>query len=89
MSLELTDFRLKITPETVCVLAAQARANDIEKPELARDVLHEWALRHIEGATLLVSCLRAKGLQGAAEGITSADRRTSAQSGASLEWGEP
>lgn len=86
MAADLIDFRLKITAETACVLAAQARAQGVEKPELGRDVLHEWALRHIESASLLVNCLRAKGLSSAAEGIARADGRSSGQTGAGLDW---
>lgn len=86
MAAELIDLRLKITPETACVLAADARASDADKAEIARQILHEHALRRIEAASLLVNCLRAKGLNGAAEGITSADGRSSGQGGATLDW---
>jgi hypothetical protein len=81
MSAELFDLRAKITVETQCALAAYARAHDMDKAEVVRDVLHDWAVEQIHGATLLASCLRAKGLAGAAEGIA-------AQSGDSLKWDE-
>lgn len=81
MSLDLHDLRCKVTPETFCAIAAYARAHDVDKAEVARDVLHRWALRQIQGATMLTSCLRAKGMTGAAAGI-------SGQSGDSLKWDE-
>lgn len=72
MSLELIDLRAKVTAETWCALAAHARAHELDKSEVARQVLHEWAMRQIHGARMLRSCLASKGLTAAAEGISGA-----------------
>lgn len=86
MAADLIDFRLKITAEAACALAAFARANDIDKAEVGRDVIDAWARKQIHGARLLESCLRAKGLTGATEGAVGADGRSSAHPGDSLSW---
>ena len=70
MAVELVDMRLKITLEAHCALMAYAKAHDVDKFDLARDLLHKWAMKQIHGATVLGSCLRAKGLVGASERIT-------------------
>lgn len=64
MSLELHDFRGKITPETAAVLEALSQASQREKQEIVRDWLHERALEHIHAASILQGQLRAKGLRG-------------------------
>lgn len=86
MSAELYDLRAKITVEAHCALAAYARAHDIEKPEVVRDVLHKWAMRQIHGANILGACLRAKGLPGAGEGVAGAVQGIVGQPGESLTW---
>lgn len=86
MSLELVDYRCKITTEAFCAIAAYARAHDMDKGEVAREVLHRWALRQIQGASMLANCLRAKGMTAAAEGISAASQGTSGNSG--LNWDE-
>jgi hypothetical protein len=68
MSLDLKDFRGKITPETDCVLEAQARVSGQDRQEIAREVLHAWALRQIDEATVLTRLLRAEGVAVASEG---------------------
>lgn len=88
MSAELFDYRLKITPESHCALAAFAKAHDIDKAEVGRDILHTWALKQIHGASMLGACLRAQGLSGAAEGIASASQGIAARPGESLNWTE-
>lgn len=85
MAVELFDLRAKVTPEAHCALAAHSRAHDIDKSELVRDILHEWALKQMHGASMLQSCLKAQGLTAAAEGIA---QGTSGKSGESLKWSD-
>jgi hypothetical protein len=81
MSADLTDLRAKITVEAHCALAAYARAHEIDRSELVREILHKWAMKQIHGASLLANCLRAKGVTGADEG-------TSGKAGDSLDWAD-
>jgi hypothetical protein len=64
VSLPLCDFRGKITPETRAALEARSRAHGIEMQEIAREVLHEWALREIRAASLLHDAREREGLVG-------------------------
>lgn len=68
MGLELKDFRGRITPETYCVLEAESRATGREKQEIVRDILHEWAIQRIKGASVLDRLLVVEGLEGIAGG---------------------
>lgn len=83
MSLDLIDVRAKVTPEAFCAIAAYARAHDVEKSEVVRDVMHAWAVKQIHSASMLASCLRAKGMTAAAEGIGAAVRGVA---GKELKW---
>lgn len=76
MSADLIDLRTKITVEAHCAVSAEARMQGVDRAEIVRDVLHNWALKRIHGASLLSSCLRAKGIE----------QVTSGQGGESLEW---
>lgn len=87
MAAELVDLRAKITMETHCALAAYARAHEIDKSEVVRDILDRWAGRQIHGASMLASCLRAKGLTAAAEGISGAAQGKPGND-AALRWDE-
>ena len=69
MILDLKDFRGKITTEADCVLEAQARVTGKDRQEIAREVLHAWALRQIDEATVLARLLRAEGVSVASEGL--------------------
>lgn len=62
MSLPLTDFRGKITTETDALLDVLCRTSGRDKSEIARDVLHKWAVTEIHAAMLLHSTLEAKGI---------------------------
>jgi len=57
VSLELEDFRGKITRLTWCYLEAEHRIGGKDQSEIVRDILHEWAeLKHraaIEAQKLL------------------------------------
>jgi hypothetical protein len=64
MGVELKDFRGKITPEADCALEAESRATGRERQEIVRDILHDWAMQRIHGASVLNRLLRAEGLSG-------------------------
>lgn len=68
MSLELKDFRGKITPESDAVLEALNRVTGKDKSEIAREVLHKWASEQIGVANVLDTMLRAEGLKGIDKG---------------------
>lgn len=70
MSIELKDFRGKITAEADCVLEAESRSTGLERQEIVRNILHEWAMKRIHGATVLQRLLRAEGLPGVGEGVS-------------------
>ena len=80
MSLDLKDFRGKITTEADCVLEAQARVTGKDRQEIAREVLHAWALRQIDEATILGRLLRAEGVAGASEGLPGASQGVAGES---------
>jgi hypothetical protein len=67
MANELKDFRGKITPEADCALEAESSGR--ERQEIVREILHDWASRRINGASVLHRLLRAEGLPGIAEGV--------------------
>lgn len=61
MSAELKDFRGKITAETDAVLEALNRAEGRDKSEIAREALHEWAVKKIHAASLITQLSKPKG----------------------------
>jgi hypothetical protein len=73
MSAELRDFRGKITVETELALEAMSRAFKRDKSDIAREVLHTWALRKIMEANVMARLLRTEGLNGAVEGTPGSD----------------
>lgn len=64
MSVELKDYRGRITAETDAVLEGLSRATGHDRQEIAREVLHEWALKQIHAATVTHRLLVAEGLGG-------------------------
>ncbi|MBP8101106.1 MAG: hypothetical protein KAY54_04395 [Burkholderiaceae bacterium] len=64
MGIELQDFRGRITPETHAVLEGISRATGQDRQEIARAVLHEWALKQIHAASVTHRLLQAEGLSG-------------------------
>lgn len=64
MGIELKDFRGRISPETDAVLEGLSRATGKDRQEIAREVLHEWALRQIHAASVTHQLLQAEGLRG-------------------------
>ena len=66
MSIELIDFRGKITPETHAVLEALSRTTGKDRSEIAREWMYEKAIEQIHAATVLQGLLRAQGIAGSA-----------------------
>lgn len=62
MSLELVDFRGRLTQETDCVLEAESRATGRDKQVILRQVMDEWAAAKIAKASVLRQLLAGKGL---------------------------
>lgn len=69
MALELRDFRGKITDETYLALQADSRAFERDMADIAREVLHEWAVKKLHSAKVLYSLARDQGLIGASKGV--------------------
>jgi hypothetical protein len=64
MSAELRDFRGKITVEADIALESMAQAFRRDKSDIAREVLHNWALRKIMEANVMARRMRAEGITG-------------------------
>ena len=69
MSLPLTDFRCKVTPEIDSLLEAQHRITGRDKSEIARDVLQKCVVAEIHASMILHSELKSKGILGDYEGV--------------------
>lgn len=83
MSIELKDFRGRITPETDCALEAISRATGKERQEILREVMHEWALRQVHAASVMHRLLLAEGLKGIDGGIAGHVRDSQGSRGSS------
>ena len=68
MSAELVDFRVRITQETAAALEAVARAFKRDKADVAREVLHNWALRKHMEARVLMNLSASEGFSRALDG---------------------
>jgi len=56
VSLDLVDFkRLRLTRETRAMLSAESNRTGQSAQEIARDLLHEFALQKIEEARMLLA----------------------------------
>ena len=58
---DLIDIRSKVDEQTNQVLDAHARARDIDKAEVVRKVLREWAVNEIHVSTLVTRLTRSEG----------------------------
>lgn len=89
MSLELKDFRGKISIEADAMLEAMNRCTGRDKSEIVRDILHSWAMEQIGVARLADGILRREGVPGisgedqGASGKGRESRGTSGKGGAS------
>ena len=61
LAAELIDLRAKISERSNQVLEAHARALSIDKSEVVRSVLDDWALKQIHVATLVSRMTRSEG----------------------------
>lgn len=64
MSVDLKDFRGKITPLAWCYLEAESRASDRDQQEIVREILHVWAERRHKAGIEAEKLLQAEGLPG-------------------------
>lgn len=69
MAAELRDFRGKITDETYLALQADSRAFERDMADIAREVLHEWAIKKLHAAKILYTLAREQGFTGASKGL--------------------
>jgi hypothetical protein len=81
MSLELIDFRGKITPEIDAALEAVHRVTGRDRAEIARSVLAEWAAQKIHEASLLDQLLQREGLRGIVRGVSGSQRESQGVAG--------
>lgn len=68
MSLDLKDFRGKITPESWCVLTAVADSRKMDMSELVREILDAWGKQQLHACNLMQRYLRVEGLAAAVRG---------------------
>lgn len=73
MGAELRDFRGKITVEADIALESMAQAFKRDKSDIAREVLHNWALRKIMEANVMARRMRAEGISGDDEGSSGSE----------------
>lgn len=62
MSLPLRDLRAKISVEADIALEAIHRATGKEKSEIAREVLHGWALQQLDAASVMAKLVVVEGI---------------------------
>lgn len=64
MAEELRDLRAKVTVETDIVLDSIARARGVDKSEIVREVLHEFAAEQMLIHRLITKRLKGEGIEG-------------------------
>jgi hypothetical protein len=64
MSNPLVDFRGKVTTETHIVLRVKSRRSGEDMAEIARKVLHDWAMEAMDEYRVLNKELLDEGLEG-------------------------
>lgn len=64
MSVDLRDFRGKITDLTWCYLEAEHRISGQDQSEIVRDILHAWAERKHRAAIEAQRLLASEGIAG-------------------------
>ena len=73
MSAPLIDFRGKITTETHVVLESLSRATGRDKSEIAREVLHRYALEQLHASSVMQRLAAAEGVSAAGLGMMRED----------------
>lgn len=68
VSLDLVDQRIKVTLEAKCALRAHSRIEDKDESEIARIVLHEWAMKEIKKAKVMDAFMKSEGISRVDEG---------------------
>lgn len=64
MSLELIDFRTKITAETAAALEMENLITGRDKTEIVRGILSTWAMEQFTRARILNDAMKDQGLPG-------------------------
>lgn len=79
MSSPLKDFRGKITAETHVALEAEARITGRDRSDIARELLHAWAVKKLHAASVLTGLALTEGIAGSggARPHSGAERRRS------------
>lgn len=75
MSQELKDFRGKITAETNAALEAESRISGRDRADIAREILHSWAVKKIHAASILTGICAIEGLPRDSQGAPGKGRR--------------
>lgn len=75
MADELRDLRAKISVQTDAALDAHSRVTGRDRSEIAREILHKWALEQVAISTLLDARLRAEGGDAIDEGASGRGRK--------------
>lgn len=78
MALPLVDARIKVTLHTDAVIELEHRKTGKDKSEIAREVLHAWAMSRFDDLRLLKTIMDSKGLRGELEGAPGASQEDSA-----------
>lgn len=70
MADELRDLRARINVAADVTLEVEARRRGLDRSELVREILDEWAADRIHAAHALIAGLTAEGISGLDEGGT-------------------
>lgn len=65
---DLRDLRAKVTVETDAVLDAVAFGTGKDRSQIAREVLHRWALETIDATIVLQRRMAVEGISGSRSG---------------------
>ena len=60
---DLVDLRAKISRRSAAALEAEHLATGVDKSELVRKIIDEWACRREEYCSLLIAALQGEGIE--------------------------